>query len=208
MRSFLKAISPGPCNPCFWIGVRISLFQKQVCSDHQQMWEYEEQWPYVLHGAMPAVWIIVSKGRFDTTSKYHRMSSCLGISSAKICSCIVYLGCPKFQRSYLVTWRLTYKSRKRTDLHPRIEQDCIALQRGFVMAFQTDTICRHSYEESMSKVRRYYISSTYLSSKVALAVLVLRSLILCASSSYTKWYLCQAGLKKQHNNHWRWCGSK
>lgn len=31
MRSFLKADSPGPTRPFFWIGVRISLFQKQVC---------------------------------------------------------------------------------------------------------------------------------------------------------------------------------
>jgi hypothetical protein len=29
--SFLKAVSPGPLIPDFWIGVRISLFQKQVC---------------------------------------------------------------------------------------------------------------------------------------------------------------------------------
>lgn len=29
-RNFLKAASPGPAKPCFWMGVRISLFQKQV----------------------------------------------------------------------------------------------------------------------------------------------------------------------------------
>lgn len=28
--SFLNAYSPGPCIPFFWIGVRISLFQKHV----------------------------------------------------------------------------------------------------------------------------------------------------------------------------------
>ena len=30
MRNFLNAGLPGPSIPCFWIGVKISLFQKHV----------------------------------------------------------------------------------------------------------------------------------------------------------------------------------
>lgn len=29
--SFLNAVAPGPVIAFFWIGVKISLFQKQVC---------------------------------------------------------------------------------------------------------------------------------------------------------------------------------
>lgn len=143
--SFLNAIFPGPAIPCFWIGVKISLFQKQVSVDTQP-WATCKRMGcenITLHWTMTTVYRRIVNDEFqkDRSATYRHRFFYRWISNAVICN---HIFC---------------KNNMKMGPHRGIGPSCIALRHGSAKEFQTDTI--YTYYSIRKPLLRYWWSALW-----------------------------------------------